>query len=60
MVKWVEYYDGAAVVERERLDEVLEASRQRADGERATRAKLKDGALSYDLDGLRERVEGRS
>ena len=49
--------DGAAVVERERVDEVLEASRARAENERVKRAKLQRGALSYDLDGLRERVE---
>ncbi len=49
--------DGAAVVEQERLQEVLEASRARAENERVKRAKLQQGALSYDLDGLRERVE---
>ncbi|MFZ0043630.1 MAG: hypothetical protein WAK93_20140 [Solirubrobacteraceae bacterium] len=50
--------DGVAVVEDERVDEVLTASRQRAERETVKRAKLNDGALSYDLDGLRERVEG--
>jgi 4-hydroxy-4-methyl-2-oxoglutarate aldolase len=50
--------DGAAVVEHERVDEVLEASREREARERVKRAKLRDGALSYDLDGLRARVEG--
>ena len=50
--------DGAAVVEAERTDEVLEASRKREDNERVKRIKLQDGGLSYDLDGLRERVEG--
>jgi 4-hydroxy-4-methyl-2-oxoglutarate aldolase len=49
--------DGVAVVESERVDEVLEASRERAERERVKRAKLNDGALSYDLDGLREKVE---
>jgi 4-hydroxy-4-methyl-2-oxoglutarate aldolase len=49
--------DGAAIVEHERLDEVLEASRERAARERVKRAKLEGGALSYDLDGLRERVK---
>ena len=49
--------DGVAVVEQERVDEVLEASRERAERERVKRTKLKDGALSYDLDGLREKVE---
>jgi 4-hydroxy-4-methyl-2-oxoglutarate aldolase len=50
--------DGAAVVEAERIDEVLEASRKREDNERVKRIKLQAGELSYDLDGLRERVEG--
>lgn len=49
--------DGVAVVEAECVQEVLEASRERAEREVVKRAKLKDGALSYDLDGLRERVE---
>jgi 4-hydroxy-4-methyl-2-oxoglutarate aldolase len=49
--------DGVAVVEQERVAEVLEASRERAERERVKRAKLEDGALSYDLDNLRERVE---
>jgi 4-hydroxy-4-methyl-2-oxoglutarate aldolase len=49
--------DGVAVVEHERVDEVLEASRERAERERVKRAQLAEGALSYDLDNLRERVE---
>jgi 4-hydroxy-4-methyl-2-oxoglutarate aldolase len=49
--------DGAAVVERDRLEEVLEASRRRAEAERAKRAKLEAGALSFELDGLRERLQ---
>jgi 4-hydroxy-4-methyl-2-oxoglutarate aldolase len=49
--------DGVAVVEAERIEEVLDASRERADKERVKRGKLEGGALSYDLDGLRERVE---
>jgi 4-hydroxy-4-methyl-2-oxoglutarate aldolase len=49
--------DGAAVVERDRVDEVLEAGRERAERERAKRAKLEEGELSYELDGLREIVE---
>jgi 4-hydroxy-4-methyl-2-oxoglutarate aldolase len=49
--------DGAVIVERERLAEVLTAARGRAELEREKRAKLRAGALSYDLDGLRERVE---
>jgi 4-hydroxy-4-methyl-2-oxoglutarate aldolase len=50
--------DGVAVVPQERVQEVLEASRERALREQDKRAKLSDGALSYDLDGLREIVEG--
>jgi 4-hydroxy-4-methyl-2-oxoglutarate aldolase len=49
--------DGVAVVERERAQAVLEAARERAEKERVKREKLEGGALSYDLDGLRERVE---
>jgi 4-hydroxy-4-methyl-2-oxoglutarate aldolase len=50
--------DGAAVVERERVAETLEGARAREEAERVKRAKLQDGALSYDLDGLRAIVEG--
>jgi 4-hydroxy-4-methyl-2-oxoglutarate aldolase len=50
--------DGAAVVPRARIDEVLEAARERAEKERVKRAKLEAGDLSYDLDGLRALVEG--
>jgi 4-hydroxy-4-methyl-2-oxoglutarate aldolase len=49
--------DGVAVVEHERIDEVLEASRERLERERLKREKLQAGGLSYDLDGLREKVE---
>jgi len=51
--------DGAAVVRAELVKDVLAASRERAERERAKRAKLEGGALSFDLDGLRERVEAR-
>jgi 4-hydroxy-4-methyl-2-oxoglutarate aldolase len=50
--------DGAAVVHADRVDEVLQASLQREDNERVKRIRLTDGELSYDLDALRERVEG--
>jgi len=50
--------DGVVVIARERLDEVLEASRARARQEAEKREKLQAGATSYDLDGLRARVEG--
>jgi 4-hydroxy-4-methyl-2-oxoglutarate aldolase len=49
--------DGAAVVERERLDETLQASRGRAEKERVKRAKLEAGELSFELDGLRDKLE---
>ena len=51
--------DGVAVVEAERVDEVLAASLAREEKERVKRAKLQGGELSYDLDGLRARVEER-
>jgi 4-hydroxy-4-methyl-2-oxoglutarate aldolase len=50
--------DGAVVVRQERIDEVLAAARERAEYEREKRAQLEAGALSYDLDNLRARVEG--
>jgi 4-hydroxy-4-methyl-2-oxoglutarate aldolase len=52
--------DGVAVVEAERVSEVLEASRDRAEREVVKREKLQGGALSYDLDGLRAKVEAAS
>jgi 4-hydroxy-4-methyl-2-oxoglutarate aldolase len=50
--------DGVAVVEAERVDEVVHAAREREEKERVKAAKLAGGALSYDLDGLRAKVEG--
>ena len=52
--------DGVVVVAAERVEEVLVASRERLERERVKREKLQAGALSYDLDGLREIVEGGS
>jgi 4-hydroxy-4-methyl-2-oxoglutarate aldolase len=49
--------DGVVVVEQERLEDVRAAARLRAENEVEKRAKLKAGALSYDLDGLRKLVE---
>ena len=49
--------DGAAVVEHERVDEVLAASRDRAQREMVKRSKLEAGALSFELDGLAERLD---
>jgi 4-hydroxy-4-methyl-2-oxoglutarate aldolase len=50
--------DGALVVERERLSEVLQAARARSQQENVTRAELEQGALTHDLYGLRHLVEG--
>jgi 4-hydroxy-4-methyl-2-oxoglutarate aldolase len=50
--------DGVAVVESERVEEVLAAARERQEKERVKGEKLAGGALSYDLDGLRAKVEG--
>jgi 4-hydroxy-4-methyl-2-oxoglutarate aldolase len=49
--------DGAVVVPRRDVGHVLAASLAREERERVKRAALLDGALSYDLDGLRETVE---
>jgi 4-hydroxy-4-methyl-2-oxoglutarate aldolase len=49
--------DGAVVVEKERIDEVLAAAQEREERETEKRAKLQAGELSYDLDGLRQLVE---
>jgi 4-hydroxy-4-methyl-2-oxoglutarate aldolase len=50
--------DGAAVVAAARVDEVVAASQEREQREAVKRERLRGGALSYDIDGLRERVEG--
>ena len=50
--------DGVAVVEAERVDVVLAAAREREEKERVKGDKLAGGELSYDLDGLRAKVEG--
>ncbi len=50
--------DGAAVVAKPRVDEVLELALAREEKERVKREKLRAGGLSYDLDGLRAIVEG--
>jgi 4-hydroxy-4-methyl-2-oxoglutarate aldolase len=52
--------DGVAVVEAERIDDVLAASREREERERVKRGRLQDGALSWEIDGLRERFEARA
>lgn len=51
--------DGVAVVEHERVEAVLAAALAREEKERVKRDELRAGALSYELDGLREIVEGR-
>jgi 4-hydroxy-4-methyl-2-oxoglutarate aldolase len=50
--------DGVVVVPQERVDEVLAAGLEREERERDKRAKLEAGSFSYDLDGLRQLVEG--
>ena len=50
--------DGAVVVARARAQEVLAAAQARAEREAKLREKLEAGALSYDLHGLRQVVEG--
>jgi 4-hydroxy-4-methyl-2-oxoglutarate aldolase len=50
--------DGAAVVEHERVADVLAGALAREENERVKRARLQEGAFSYDLDGLRAIVEG--
>jgi 4-hydroxy-4-methyl-2-oxoglutarate aldolase len=49
--------DGIVVVAARRIHEVADAARAREEKERVKRARLAGGALSYDLDGLRARVE---
>jgi 4-hydroxy-4-methyl-2-oxoglutarate aldolase len=49
--------DGVTIVEAERVDDVLAASLEREKRERVKRVQFEAGALSYDLDGLRARVE---
>lgn len=47
--------DGVAVVEIERADEVLAASLQREQREAVKRERLQGGALSWHIDGLKEK-----
>jgi 4-hydroxy-4-methyl-2-oxoglutarate aldolase len=49
--------DGVAVVERERVGEVLAASREREQREIAKHARLEAGELSWEIDGLRAKAE---
>jgi 4-hydroxy-4-methyl-2-oxoglutarate aldolase len=51
--------DGAVVVAAERVEEVLPFALAREERERVMRQRYLSGELSYDLQGLRERVEGR-
>jgi 4-hydroxy-4-methyl-2-oxoglutarate aldolase len=50
--------DGIAVVDPARGEEALQAALAREEREAVKREKLQAGHLSYDLDGLREVVEG--
>ena len=49
--------DGATVVVADRAEAVLAASLAREEQERTKRARLNQGGLTYDLDGLRRLVE---
>ncbi len=51
--------DGVAVVAAARVDEVLAASLAREEKEAVKRDKLRGGALSYEIDGLRAVVEAQ-
>jgi 4-hydroxy-4-methyl-2-oxoglutarate aldolase len=51
--------DGAVVVAKSRLDEVLEASRERQQNEDTKRTRFESGELSYDMYGIRDVVEGK-
>jgi 4-hydroxy-4-methyl-2-oxoglutarate aldolase len=50
--------DGAMALPQARVDEVLPLALERAEKERAMRERYAAGELSYDLNGLREVVEG--
>jgi 4-hydroxy-4-methyl-2-oxoglutarate aldolase len=50
--------DGGAVVPAARVEAVLHASLAREEKERVKRKRLRAGELSYEIDGLRARVEG--
>jgi len=49
--------DGVAVVECERVGEVLAAAQQREEREIVKRGRLEAGELSWEIDGLREKSE---
>jgi len=49
--------DGAVVVAQERTEEVARSARERSESESERRAKFRAGELSYDMYGIRERVE---
>jgi 4-hydroxy-4-methyl-2-oxoglutarate aldolase len=51
--------DGVVVIAKNRLDEVTQASRERAENENAKRARFEAGELSYDMYGIRDAVEGK-
>jgi 4-hydroxy-4-methyl-2-oxoglutarate aldolase len=51
--------DGAVAIPAARAADVLRAARAREEREAALREKLRAGAFSYDLHGLRAIVDGR-
>ena len=52
--------DGAVVVAKDRIEEVAQASMERAESENAKRARFEAGELSYDMYGIRTVVEGET
>jgi len=50
--------DGVIALPRDRVDDVVPLARERAEREAAMRERYAAGELSYDLNGLREVVEG--
>ena len=51
--------DGVAVVDSDRVTETLVSARERTERERVKRARLQEGELSYEIDGLREWLESQ-
>jgi 4-hydroxy-4-methyl-2-oxoglutarate aldolase len=51
--------DGAVVIAKSRIEEVLQASRERQQNENGKRARFEAGELSYDMYGIRDVVEGK-
>jgi 4-hydroxy-4-methyl-2-oxoglutarate aldolase len=52
--------DGGVVIPKDRIEEVAQASRERAENEIEKRARFEAGELSYDMYGIRAVVEGET